>query len=170
MTTSTLRYRQRRRHIGTTEDDKGDLLLSFPMGGSCGSCRPLRPDMGVLVGLVCTDPLRGCALQDRESDGHGGERQVRAPPDGGGWGMRGLAMLHPHHSVRRQRLLILDQLDQQISYFTIMLTENSIINRIWNLKDCVRSSLNLKPKRTTMMFGTWHGGGGTRSCNKTCLV
>lgn len=70
-------------YIYTTEEDKGALLLSFPMGGSCGSCRPLRPDMGVLVGLVCTDPLRGCALHDRKSDGHSGEKQVRAPPDGG---------------------------------------------------------------------------------------
>lgn len=95
MTTSKLRHRRLSRHIGTTEEDEGDLLLSFPMGGSCGSCRPLRPDMGVLVGLVCTDPLRGCALHDRESDGHGGERQVRAPPDGRGLGDAGPGHVAP---------------------------------------------------------------------------
>lgn len=83
-------------------------------GGACGT--------GLHRSAARMRPTR-----QRESDGHGGERRVRAPPDGGGWGMRGLAMLHPHHSVRRQRLLILDQLDQQISYFTIMLTANSII-------------------------------------------
>lgn len=78
-----IRHHQLSHDIYTTEEDKGDSLLSFPMGGSCGSWRPLRPDMGVLVGLVCTDPLRGCALRDRKSDGHSGEKQVRAPPDGG---------------------------------------------------------------------------------------
>lgn len=60
------RRHQLSRYVYTTEEDQCDLLLSFPVGGSCGSCRPLRPDMGVLVGLVCTDPLRGCALHDRE--------------------------------------------------------------------------------------------------------
>lgn len=46
--------------------NKDYLLLSFPIGGNCGSCRPLLPDMGVLVGLVCTEPLRGCALHDKQ--------------------------------------------------------------------------------------------------------
>lgn len=41
-----------------------DLLLSFPVDGSWGSCRPRLWDMGVLFGLVWTDPLRGCALYD----------------------------------------------------------------------------------------------------------
>lgn len=42
---------------------KTDLLLSSdPFDGSCGSCRPLLLFMGVPVGLVWTDPLRGCAL------------------------------------------------------------------------------------------------------------
>lgn len=53
------------------------------MGGSCGSCRPRRPDMGVLVGLVCTDPLRGCALRDKKGGRQSDENQLRAPSDGG---------------------------------------------------------------------------------------
>lgn len=38
------------------------LLSSVPFGGSCGSCRPLLLFTGVPVGLVWTDPPRGCAL------------------------------------------------------------------------------------------------------------
>lgn len=41
------------------------LLSIDPFGGTCGSCRPLRLDTGVLVGLVWTDPVRGFALRDR---------------------------------------------------------------------------------------------------------
>lgn len=43
------------------------LLSIDPFGGTCGSCRPLRLDTGVLVGLVWTDPVRGFALWDRRS-------------------------------------------------------------------------------------------------------
>lgn len=76
-----------------TKGKKRDLLLSFPMGGSCGSCRPLRPDMGVLVGLVCTEPLRGCALRDKQW----ADRRVRRWRGGDSWEwMQGLAMSHPH--------------------------------------------------------------------------
>lgn len=65
------------------------------MGGSCGSCRPLLPDMGVVVGLVCTEPLRGCALRDKQWT----DTWVRHWPGEaeGGWEwMQGLAMSHPH--------------------------------------------------------------------------
>ncbi len=41
------------------------LLSIEPFGGTCGSCRPLRLDTGVLVGLVWTDPVRMFALRDR---------------------------------------------------------------------------------------------------------
>lgn len=46
------------------------LLPLVPVGGSCGSCRPpLLSDMGVLVGLVWADPLRGFALRGEAQSG-----------------------------------------------------------------------------------------------------
>lgn len=42
---------------------QSDILLSgAPLGGTIGSWRPLRPQIGVPDGLVCADPPRGFVL------------------------------------------------------------------------------------------------------------